>query len=201
MPIVCDFDDVFSEELPGSKGDWFSYWTNSRIPTHFQAPYRMAPTELKESKIQLEERLQKGFIWPSVSPWGAPGLFVKKKDKALRLYIDYREFNTITIKNKYPLARIDDLFYQLQGAGVFFKIDLRSSYHQLKIKWEDISKTAFRTRYDHYRFTMMPFSLTNALPPFMDLINEAFRPYLDKFVVVFIDGILAYSRDKDEHTT
>ena len=159
----------------------------------------MAPTELKELKLQLDELLQKGFIRPSVSPWGAPVLFVKKKDGTLRLCIDYRELNKITIKNKYPLPRIDDLFDQLQGAGVFSKIDLRSGYHQLRIKPDDIPKTAFRTRYGHYEFTVMPFGLTNAPAAFMDLMNRVFRPYLDKFVVVFIDDILIYSKDKEGH--
>jgi len=134
-----------------------------------------------------------------VSPWGAPVLFVKKKDGTLRLCIDYRELNKITIKNKYPLPQIDDLFDQLQGAGVFSKIDLRSRYHQLRIKLEDIPKTAFRTRYGHYELTVMSFGLTNTLTAFMDLINRVFRPYLDKFVVVFIDDILLYSKDIYEH--
>jgi len=159
----------------------------------------MAPTELKELKIQLDELLQKGFIRPSVSPWGAPVLFVKKKDGTLRLCIDYRELNKITIKNKYHLPRIDDLFDQLQGARVFSKIDLRSGYHQLRIKPKDIPKTAFRTRYGHYEFTVMPFGLTNTPAAFMDLMNRVFRPYLDKFVVVFIEDILIYSKDKEEH--
>jgi len=159
----------------------------------------MAPTKLKELKIQLDELLQKGFIRTSVSSWGALVLFVKKKDGTLRLCIDYRELNKITIKNKYPLPRIDDLFDQLEGAWVFSKINLRSGYHQLRIKLEDIPKTAFRTRYGHYGFTMMPFGFTNAPVAFMDLMNRVFRPYLDKFVVVFIDDILIYSKDRDEH--
>ena len=134
-----------------------------------------------------------------MSPWGALVLFVKKKDGTLRLCIDYRELTKITIKNKYPLPWIDDLFYQLQGAGVFSKIDLRSGYHQLRIKPEDIPKTAFRTRYGHYEFIVMPFGLTNAPTAFMDLMNRVFKPYLDKFAVVFIDDTLIYSMDNDEH--
>jgi len=163
------------------------------------APYRMAPTELKELKIQLQELLDKGFIRPSVSPWGAPVLFVKKKDGTLRLYIDYRQLNKVTVKNKYPLPRIDDLFDQLKGAGVFSKIDLRSGYHQLRVKDADVSKTAFRTRYRHYEFLVMQFGLINAPASFMDLMNRIFHPYLDRFVVVFIDDILVYSKTREEH--
>ena len=136
------------------------------------------------------------FIRRSVSPL----LFVKKKDGTLRFCIDCRELNKIAIKNKYSLPRIDNLLYQLQGAGVFPKINLRSGYHQLRIKAENISKIAFRTRYEHYEFTVIPFGLTNALAALIDLMNQVFRPYLDKFMVVFIDDILIYSKDKEEHT-
>ena len=163
------------------------------------APYRMAPAELKELKTQLQELLDKGFIRPSVSPWGAPVLFVKKKDGSLRLCIDYRQLNKVTIKNRYPLPRIDDLFDQLKEARIFSKIDLRSGYHQLRIKEDDVSKSAFRTRYGHYEFLVMPFGLTNAPAAFMDLMNRVFRSYLDKFVVVFIDDILVYSSTREEH--
>ncbi|KAL5736107.1 hypothetical protein ACOSQ2_030895 [Xanthoceras sorbifolium] len=159
----------------------------------------MAPAELKELKIQLQELLDKGFIRPSVSPWGAPVLFVKKKDGSLRLCIDYRQLNKLTVKNKYPLPRIDGLFDQLRGACVFSKIDLRLGYHQLRIKDSDIPKTAFRTRYGHYEFVVMPFGLTNAPAAFMDLMNRVFRPYFDQFVVVFIDDILVYSQTAEDH--
>ncbi|KAH9686662.1 Endonuclease [Citrus sinensis] len=155
---------------------------------------RMASAELKELKVQLQELVEKGFIRLSVSPWGAPVLFVKKNDGTFRLFIDYRLLNKVTVRNKYPLLRIDDLFDQLQGAKVFSKIDLRSGYHQLRIKDVDVPKTAFRTRYGHYEFLVMPFGLTNALAAFIDLINRVFRPYLDRFVIVFIDDILVYSQ-------
>ncbi|KAL5578044.1 hypothetical protein UlMin_019743 [Ulmus minor] len=155
--------------------------------------------ELRELQVQLQELLDKGFIRPSYSPWGAPVLFVKKKDGTLRMCVDYRELNKVTVKNKYPLPRIDDLFDQLKGASVFSKIDLRSGYHQLKIKESDVPKSAFRTRYGHYEFLVMPFGLTNAPAAFMDLMNRVFRAYLDKFVIVFIDDILIYSRSREEH--
>ena len=160
-----------------------------------RSPYRMAPIELKELKVQLQELLDKGFIRPSVSPMGAPVLFVKKKDDSLRMCIDYRQINKVTVKSKYPLPRIKDLFYQLKEAGVFLKIDLRSGYYQLRVKEVDVPKTAFRTRYGHYDFLVMPFGLANAPTTFMDLMNRVFRPYVDQFVVVFIDDILVYSKD------
>ena len=159
----------------------------------------MAPLELKELKVQMEELVNKGFVRPSTLPWGAPVLFVKKKDGSLRLCIDYRELNKVTIRNQYPLPRIDDIFDQLQGAKVFSKIHLRSGYHQLKIRLEDVPKTAFRTRYGHYEFLVMPFGLTNAPAVFMDLMNRIFQPYLDQFVIVFIDDILIYSGSKEDH--
>ncbi|KAL0556809.1 hypothetical protein IC582_005326 [Cucumis melo] len=159
----------------------------------------MAPAELKELKVQLQELLDKGFIRPSVSPWGAPVLFVKKKDGSMRLCIDYRELNKVTVKNRYPLPRIDDLFDQLQGATVFSKIDLRSGYHQLRIKDGDVPKTAFRSRYGHYEFIVMSFGFTNAPAVFMDLMNRVFREFLDTFVIVFIDDILIYSKTEAEH--
>ncbi|KAL0412034.1 UNVERIFIED_CONTAM: Retrovirus-related Pol polyprotein from transposon.6 [Sesamum latifolium] len=159
----------------------------------------MAPSELKELKNQLEELLDKGFIRPSISPWGAPVLFVKKKDGSMRLCVDYRQLNRIIIKNKYPLPRIDDLFDQLKGATVFSKIDLRSGYWQLRIEKGSIPKTAFRTKYGHYEFIVMPFGLTNAPAAFMSLINKTLQLFHDQFVIVFIDDILIYSRSLEEH--
>ncbi|KAI3808232.1 hypothetical protein L1987_24181 [Smallanthus sonchifolius] len=164
-----------------------------------RAPYRLAASEMQELASQLQELSDKGFIRPSHSPWGAPVLFVKKKDGSFCMCIDYRELNKLTIKNRYPLPRINDLFDQLQGSTCFSKIDLRSSYHQLRIQEEDIPKTAFRTRYGHYEFMVMPFRLINAPAVFMDLMNRVCKPYLDKFVIVFIDDILIYSKTKAEH--
>ncbi|GJU26480.1 reverse transcriptase domain-containing protein [Tanacetum coccineum] len=154
---------------------------------------------MKELAKQLQELTNKGFIRPSSSPWGAPVLFVKKKDGSFRMCIDYRELNKLTVKNRYPLPRIDDLFDQLQGSSIYSKIDLRSGYHQLRVREEDIPKTAFRTRYGHYEFQVMSFGLTNAPAVFMDLMNRVCKPYLDKFVIVFIDDILIYSKSKKEH--
>ena len=134
-----------------------------------------------------------------MSPWGSPVLFVKKKYGTLQMCIDYWQINKVTVKNKYPLLKIEDIFYQLKGAGVFSKIDLRSGYYQLRVKEVDVPKTAFRTRYGHYKFLVMPFGLTNAPIASMDLMNRVFRPYLDHFVVVFIDDILVYSKDVQEH--
>ncbi|GJT84625.1 putative reverse transcriptase domain-containing protein [Tanacetum coccineum] len=164
-----------------------------------RAHYRLAPAEMKELAEQLKELYDKGFIRPSSSPWGAPILFFKKKDGSFRMCIDYRELNKLTMKNRYPLSRIDDLFDQLQGSNIYSKIDLRSGYHQLRVREEDIPKTAFRTRYKHYEFQVMPFGLTNAPAVFMDLMNRVYKPYLDKFVIVFIDDILIYSRNEKEH--
>ncbi|TYK21915.1 putative 22 kDa kafirin cluster [Cucumis melo var. makuwa] len=163
------------------------------------APYRMTPSKLKELKMQLQELVDKGYIRPSVSPWGAPVLFMKKKDGTLKLCIGYRQLNKVTIRDKYPLPRIDDLFDQLRGAALFSKIDLRSGYHQLKVRESDIAKTTFRTRYGHYEFRVMPSSLTNVLAVFMDLMNRIFHQYLDQFVIVFIDDILVYSVNKEAH--
>jgi hypothetical protein len=162
-------------------------------------PYRMPPNELAELKIQLQYLLDKGFICPSASPWGYPALFVKKKDNSLRLYVDYHPLNAVTIKNKYPLPRIDILFDQLAGAKVFSKIDLRSGYHQIKIKPSDIPKIAFSTRYGLYEYLVMSFGLTNAPAYFIYLMNLVFMLELDKFVVVFINYILIYSKTEEDH--
>ncbi|XP_052726015.1 uncharacterized protein LOC128194444 [Vigna angularis] len=200
--VVDEFPDVFPEEIPGlpppREVEFTIDLVTTAAPISVQ-PYRMALAELIELKKQIEELLDKQFIRPSVSPWGAPVLLVKKKDGSSRLCIDYRQLNKLTIKNKYPLPRIDDLLDQLHGATVFSKIDLRSGYHQIRVKEDDIQKTAFRSRYGHYEYVVMPFGVTNAPAIFMDYMNRIFRPYLDKFVVVFIDDILIYSKTQAEH--
>ena len=200
--IVKEFPDVFPDDISGLPPDREVEFTIDLIPDTEPIsipPYRMAPAELRELKAQLEEFLSKGFIRLSISPWGAPVLFMKKKDGSLRLCIDYRQLNKVTIRNQYPLPRIDELFDQLQGSRVYSKIDLRSGYHQLRVQDSDVPKTAFRTRYGHYEFLVMPFGLTNAPASFMDLMNLAFQPYLDRFVIVFIDDILVYSGSLEEH--
>ena len=159
----------------------------------------MDPAEWKELKSQLRDLLDKGFIRPSISPWGAPVLFVKKKDGSLRMCINYRQLNKVTNKNKYPLPQSNDLFYQLQGASYFSKIYLRLGYHQLRVKNEDIPKMAFRTWYGYYEFVVMSFVLTNAPAAFMDLINKVLQKNLDSFVIVFIDDILVYSKNDVDH--
>ena len=182
IPTVSDFLDVFPEEFPGlppQREIEFAIDVVLGATPATITPYRMAPVELKELKLKLQELLEKGFIRPSVSPCGAPVLFVKKKDGTLRLCTDYRQLNKLTVNNKYQLPRIDDLFDQLKGASIFSKIDLRSWYHQLRIKEVDVHKTAFRTRYEHYEFLVMPFGLTNAPADFMDLMNRVFQPYVD----------------------
>ncbi|GKB34367.1 putative reverse transcriptase domain-containing protein [Tanacetum coccineum] len=202
VPIVRDFPEVFPEDLPGLPPTRQVEFQIDLVPGAApvaRAPYRLAPSEMKELSEQLQELSDKGLIRPSSSPWGAPVLFVKKKDGSFRMCIDYRELNKLTVKNRYPLPRIDDLFDQLQGSSVYSKIDLRSGYHQLRVREEDIPKTAFRTRYGHYEFQVMPFGLTNAPAVFMDLMNRVCKPYLDKFVIVFIDDILIYSKNEKEH--
>jgi hypothetical protein len=159
----------------------------------------MSSTQLLELKKEIKELLEKGFIRPSSSPWGAPVIFVEKKGGTQRMCVDYRLLNEVTIKNKYPLPRIEDLFDQMRGAKVFSKIDLHSGYHQMKIRWSDIPKTAFTTRYGLYEYIVMSFGLTNAPAYFMYLMNKVIMEYMDKFVVVFIDDILIYSKTEEEH--
>ncbi|GJV66371.1 putative reverse transcriptase domain-containing protein [Tanacetum coccineum] len=186
VPVVRDFPEVFPEDLPGLPPTRQVEFHIELIPGAapvVRVPYRLAPAEMKELAEQLKELSDKGFIRPSSSLWGAPILFVKKKDGSFRMCIDYHELNKLTVKNRYPLPRIDDLFDQLQGSNIYTKIDLRSGYHQLRVREEDIPKTTFRTRYGHYEFRVMPFGLTNEPAVFMDLMNRVCKPYLDKFVI------------------
>ncbi|KAJ9546848.1 LOW QUALITY PROTEIN: hypothetical protein OSB04_019391 [Centaurea solstitialis] len=196
VEVVCDYTEVFLEDLVSLPPDREIEFRIDLIPG--ATPIAKAPVSTCTVGIE-RNLLDKGFIRPSTSPWGASVLFVKKKDGTMRMCIDYRELNKVTVKNKYPLPRIDDSFDQLQGVKFFSKIDLRSGYHQLKVREEDIPKTAFRTRYGHYEFLVMSFGLTNAPAAFMDLMNRVCKPYLDKFVIVFIDDILIYSKTAEEH--
>ncbi|WVZ93543.1 hypothetical protein U9M48_039514 [Paspalum notatum var. saurae] len=200
--VVCEYPDVFLDELPGMPPDREVEFLIELLPG--TAPiakrqYRVAPKEQELIRENIDELLGKGFVQPSSSPWAFPVLFVDKKDGTRRMCVDYRALNDVTIKNKYPLPRKDDLFDQLQGACVFSKIDLRSSYHQMKIRPSDIPKTVFITRFGLYEYTVMSFGLTNASAYFMNLMNKVFMEYLDKFVVVFIDDILIYSKTEEEH--
>ncbi|GJX63132.1 putative reverse transcriptase domain-containing protein [Tanacetum coccineum] len=200
--VVRDFPKVFPDdlsELPPIREIEFQIELTPRAMPVAKSPYRLAPSELEELSRQLKELQDKGFIRPSSSPWGAPVLFVKKNDGSFRMCIDYRELNKLTVKNYYPLPRINDLFDQLQGSQFFSKIDLRLGYHQLRVHEDDIPKTAFRTHYGQFEFTVMPFGLTNAPAVFMDLMSRVCRPYLDKFAIVFIDDILIYSKTREEH--
>nr|GEZ38877.1 putative reverse transcriptase domain-containing protein [Tanacetum cinerariifolium] len=202
VPVIRDFPEVFPDDfsgLPPPRQVEFRIDLVSGASPVERAPYRLAPSDMKELSVQLQELLEKGFICPSSSSWGASVLFVKKKDGSIQTCIDYCEVNKLMIKNRYPLLRINDLFDQLQGSSVYSKIDLRSDYHQLRIKEEDIPITAFRTRYGHFEFQVMPFGLTNAPAVFMDLMNRVCKPHLDKFVIMFIDDILIYSKNKKEH--
>jgi hypothetical protein len=178
--------------MPPERAIEFKIELQPSIDPISKAQYKMSREELAELKIQLKDLLDKGFIRPSSSPWGCPALFVSKKDKGFHLCVDYRPLNAVTIKNKYPLSRIDILFDQLAGAQVFSKIDLCSGYHQIKIHDEHIRKTAFSMRYGLYEYLVMSFGLTNAPAHFMYLMNSVFMPELDKFVMVFIDDILVY---------
>jgi hypothetical protein len=200
--VLRDFRDMFVDailELPPRREIDFSIDLLPGSAPFSKAPYRMSLQELTELRVQLQELLDKEYIIPRVSPWGALVFFVKKKDGTLRLCIYYRQLNKMTIQNKYHLPRINDLFNQVGGSKIFSKLDLRSDYHQVRIKDEDINKTTFRTRYGHYEFVAIPFGLTNAPTTFMCSMNSIFSQYLDNFVVVFINDILVYSKIEEEH--
>jgi hypothetical protein len=202
IPAACKFPDVFPEDLTGMPPDrdvdFIIELQPGSVPISRQ-PYKMTPKELAELKVQLNKLLDKGYIHPSYSPWGCPALFTKKKDHSLGLCVDYRPLNAVTIKNNYLLPRIDILFDQLTGARVFSKIDLRSGYHQIKIHPKDVHKTDFSIKYELYEYLVMLFGLTNAPAHFMYLMNSVFMLELDKFVMVFIDDILIYSKSEEEH--
>jgi hypothetical protein len=200
--MVHEFPDILPDDLPGmppERAIGFKIELQSDTAPIYKAPYKMSREELAELKTQLKDLLYKCFIHPSLSSWGCPALFVSKKDNGLRLCVNYRPLNAVTIKNKYPLPRIDILFDQLTGVQVFSKIDLRSGYHQIKIRDEDIPKTTFSTRYGLYEYLVMSFGLINTPAYFMYLMNSVFMPELDKFVVVFIDDILVYSKSTKDH--
>jgi len=201
--ILEKFPDVIPEELPEDlpprRRVDHAIEVVPGVAPPTKAPYRMSHEELKELKVQLEELLTKGYIKPNKSPYGAPVLFVHKKDGTLRMCVNYRALNKATVKNRYPLPRIDDLFDRLLRAKVFSRIDLRSGYYQIWIVEGDEKKTAYRTRYGSYEFLVMLFGLTNALVIFCILMNDIFREWLDDFVVVYIDDILIYSDSLEEH--
>jgi hypothetical protein len=202
IPVVREFPDAFPDDLPGMPPERdieFKIELQPGTAPITKSPYKMTWDELAKLKIQLKDLLDKGYIYPSSSPWGCPALFVMKKDKELCLCVDYRLLNAVTIKNKYPLPCIDILFDQLVGAQVFSKIDLCSGYHQIKIRAKDIPKTAFSMRYGLYEYLVITFGLTNTPAHFMYIMNSVFMPKLDKFIVIFIDDILVYSKNMEEH--
>ena len=200
--VLQQYKDVFPEALPGlppKRPVDHAIELEPGKPPPFGPLYKMSFPKLDELKQQIQEFLDQGIIRPSHSPYGAPILFVKKKDGTMRMCVDYRALNKITVKNRYPLPRIEELLDRLQGAKYFSKIDLRSGYHQIRVAENDINKTAFRTRYGHYEFLVMPFGLTNAPATFMATMNSIFHHALDQFVVVFLDDILVYSKTLDDH--
>jgi hypothetical protein len=202
IPVVCEFPNVFPEELTELPPDRDVEFVIELMPGArpiAKSLCRMSSEELDELKKQLKKLLEQGFVRPSASPWGSPVLFMEKKDGTKRMCIDYRTLNSMTIKNKYPLPRIEDLLDRLKKAKFFSKIDLRSGYHQMKIREQDIPKMAFTTQYGLYEFVVVSFGLTNAPSYFVNLMNKVFMEELDRFVVVFIDDILIYSETAEEH--
>jgi len=201
--LLQEYQDIFPEELPAQlppkRAVDHRIDLESGISPPFKPTYRLSAPEQDELKRQLQTLLDKGFIRPSNSPFGAPILFVKKKDGTLRMCVDYRALNKITIKNRYPLPRIDELLDRLLHAKVFSKMDLASGYHQVRIEEDSIPKTAFRTRYGHFEYTVLPFGLTNAPATFMRLMNDVFADLLDECVIIYLDDILIYSQDEKSH--
>ncbi|MCO5559561.1 hypothetical protein L7F22_013162 [Adiantum nelumboides] len=201
--LLMEYSDVFSSDLPPGLTPTCDVQHRidvlSGTKSVSKPPYRLSASKAKKVESQLTDYLARGFIRPSTLPWSSPILLVNKKDGSMRMCIEYRGLNAITVKNKYPLSCVDELFDQLHGAQHFTKIDLRSRYHQVRILSEDISKIAFRTGFGHFEFLVMPFGLTNAPTTFMTLMDSVLRPYLGKFTVVFLDDILIYSKIEDEH--
>jgi hypothetical protein len=202
IPVIREYPDIFPDELPGmppERAIKFKIELQPSTTLVAKSPYKMLHVEMKELKVQLKGLLDKGYIHPSRSPWGCSALIVEKKDKELRLCVDYRPLNVVTIKNKYPLPHIDILFDQLVGAHVFSKIDLHSGYHQIMIHTKDVPKTAFTMGYGLYEYLVMSFGLMNVPAHFMYVMNSVFMPELDQFIMVFIDDILVYSKCMEEH--
>ena len=202
--VLQEYIDVFPEELPKGlppkrASEDFKIVLKQDAKPVKKGLYRMSRTELEETRKQVEKLIDLGFVRPSKSPWASPVLFASKKDGGLRFCIDYRALNRFTVKNSYPLPRIDGLMDQVGNAQYFTTIDLRSGYHQMRIAEEDVPKTAFSTRYGHYEYTVVPFGLTNAPAEFMSLMNKIFKEYTDKFVLVYLDDILVYSKTWEDH--
>ncbi|MBS1986331.1 hypothetical protein JST99_00150, partial [Candidatus Dependentiae bacterium] len=200
--IHVEFKDIFETMPPGlppkrEHDHAIELIPGSQPPA--KSAYRLSLTELDELRKQLDKLLANGLIRASKSAFGAPMLFVKKKDGSMRMCIDYRDLNSITIKNRYPLPRVDELLDRLSGAKYFSKLDLQSGYYQIRMKEEDIHKTAFRTRYGSFEFLVLPFGLTNAPSTFMQMMQDIMKPYLDRFVISFLDDILIYSNTLEQH--
>ncbi len=200
--LVKEYEDIFQPIPAGLPPEREMAHTIPLEEGHkppFRPIYRLSPLEIEEAKRQVTEYIHKGWIEPSSSPYGSPILFVKKKDGGLRMVIDYRALNKLTIKNRYPLPRIDDLFDQLAGSRVFSSLDLAQGYHQIRISKEDVPKTAFRVPFGHYQFKVLSFGLTNAPATFQGVMNRIFQQYLGKFVLVYLDDILVFSKTQEEH--
>eukprot|EP00873_Tetraselmis_striata_P015214 jgi/Tetstr1/435478/TSEL_024384.t1 len=197
---LMEFADIIAEptDLPPEREFDFEINLESDEPPK-ERTYRMSPAELQEVRSQLEELLAKGWIRPSKSNYGAPVLFVRKKDGTMRMCVDYRKLNDLTKKDRTPLPRIDELLDSLHGATIFSTLDLYKGYHQVRIKPEDIHKTAFRTHYGLYEYCVLPFGLTNAPAGFQTMMNRVLSPYLGKFCVVYLDDVLIYSKTAEEH--
>ncbi|GJP33550.1 hypothetical protein CLOM_g18077 [Closterium sp. NIES-68] len=204
MKVLADeFKEVFEyipDGLPPDRAVGHTIPVEPGKLPPFRPLYRFTPAEYEEAKQQIEEYLRKGWIEPSASPYGAPILFVNKKGGGLRMCVDYRALNKITIKNRYPLPRIEDLFDRLQGAQWFSALDLAQGYHQLRITKEDVPKTAFRSPFGHFQWRVLSFGLTNAPASFQRAMNDVFREAIGHFVLVYLDDILVYSKTEEEHT-